>query len=134
MPPESPIRYIVDRCRVWESLADTEAGRFSKPGPERALPIYTVDEPGCGLDDRMVAAVTIPPVGNFAKIVASNLVGVGIAPQTDTHGVGKSVTVITGRSAGTEAHSATQNRDYRHGDFVAVVASGCTGCRFTGTT
>ena len=61
VPPETPIQDIVDRCRVWESHADTEARRFSKLGPERALPIYTVDEPGCGLDDRMVAAVTVPP-------------------------------------------------------------------------
>ena len=60
VPPETPIR-DVDRCRVWESHADTEARRFSKPGQERALPIYTVDEPGCGLDDWMVAAVTVSP-------------------------------------------------------------------------
>ena len=59
--PEIPIQDIVDCCRVWESHADTEARRFSKPGPERALPIYTVNEPGCGVEDRMVAAVTIPP-------------------------------------------------------------------------
>ena len=58
---ETPTRDIVDRCRVWESHAATEARRFSKLGPERALPIYTVDEPGCGVDDRMVAAVTIQP-------------------------------------------------------------------------
>ena len=43
-----------------ELCADTEAQRFSKLTPERALPIYTVDEPGCGLDHRMVAAVTVP--------------------------------------------------------------------------
>ena len=58
--PETPIRDIVDHCRVWESHADIEARRFNKLGTERALPIYTVDEPGRGLDDRMVAAVTIP--------------------------------------------------------------------------
>ena len=61
MAPETPIWDIVDRCRVWESHADPEARRFSKLEPERALPINTVDEPGCRLDDRMVAAVTIPP-------------------------------------------------------------------------
>ena len=61
VPPETRIRNIVDRCRVWESHADTEARKFSKPGPERALPIYPEDEPGCGLDDRMVASVTVPP-------------------------------------------------------------------------
>ena len=54
-----------------------------------------MNEPGCGLDDRMLVTVTVPPVGYFAKTVASNLVGAGVAPQTDTHRVGKSVTVIT---------------------------------------
>ena len=79
------------------------------------------------------------PVRNFAKTVASNLVGAGVAPppppkkNPDTHRVGKSVTAISGGSAGTEAHSATQDRDYRHGDFAAAVASGCTGCGFAGT-
>ena len=61
-PQETPIRDIVDRCRVCESHADTDARRFIKPGPERALPIYTVDEPGCWLDDWMMVAVTVPPV------------------------------------------------------------------------
>ena len=72
---------------------------------------------------------------NFAKTVASNLVGAGVAPQTDTHRVGKSVTATTGGSAAdTEAHSATQDWDYRHEDFVVAVASGCTGCGFVGVT
>ena len=55
---ETPIRDIVDRCRVWESHTDSDARRFSRPGPERALPVCTVDDPGCGRDDRMVAVVT----------------------------------------------------------------------------
>ena len=33
--PESPIRHIVDYCRVWESHADSDTRRFSKPGPDR---------------------------------------------------------------------------------------------------
>ena len=46
------------------SFADTGAQRIVKLGPERALPVYTVDEPGGGggLADQMVAAVTAPPV------------------------------------------------------------------------
>ena len=48
---------------MWESHADTGARRIVKPGPERALPVYTVDEPWCVLADWMVAAVTAPPVG-----------------------------------------------------------------------
>ena len=62
VPPKTPIRDIVDRCGVWESHADTGARRIVKPGPERTLPVYTVDEPVCVLDDSMVAAVTMPPV------------------------------------------------------------------------
>ena len=50
VPPETPIRDIVDRCRVWESHADIGIQRIVKPGPERTLPVY-----------RMVAAVTAPP-------------------------------------------------------------------------
>ena len=61
--PEIPIRDIVDCCRVLESHVDTETRRPSKLGPERALPIYTVEEPAGGFDDRMVAAVTVPPAG-----------------------------------------------------------------------
>ena len=56
--PETPIRDIIDRCRVWESQADSDT---HKPGPERALPIYTVDDAGGGRDDRMVAGFTTSP-------------------------------------------------------------------------
>ena len=37
VPPETPIRDVVDRCRVWESHADPEIQRISKPSPD---PIY----------------------------------------------------------------------------------------------
>ena len=60
VPLETLIRDIVDRCRVWESHADTR--RIVKPAPERALLVYTVDEPACVPADRLVAAVTAPPV------------------------------------------------------------------------
>ena len=46
---------------MYGSHADSDARRPSKPGPERALMVYTVDDPGCGRDDRMVAAVTTSP-------------------------------------------------------------------------
>ena len=39
--------------------ADTEAQSFGRPGLERVLPPYAVDEPGRGSTDRMVAAVTV---------------------------------------------------------------------------
>ena len=56
--PETPIRDIVDRWRVWESHADSDTRRFSKPGPERTLPIYTVDTLSEKMDDHVVSAVT----------------------------------------------------------------------------
>ena len=56
--PETPIRDIVDRCRLWESHADSDTRRFSQPGPDRTLPIYTVDALREAVDDRVVAAVT----------------------------------------------------------------------------
>ena len=62
VPRETPIRDIVDRCRVWESHTDAGARRIVKPVPERALPVYTVDKPVCMPADQVVAAVTAPPV------------------------------------------------------------------------
>ena len=47
---------------MWESHADPGVERIVKPMPERALPIYTMDEPACTPVDRVVAAVTAPPV------------------------------------------------------------------------
>ena len=37
VPPETPIRGVVDRCRVCESHADSEVRRIAKPSPD---PIY----------------------------------------------------------------------------------------------
>ena len=42
--PETPIRDIVDRCRVWESHADLDDRRGRRHEPERVLPIYMVDD------------------------------------------------------------------------------------------
>ena len=58
---ETPIRDIVDRCRVWESHADSVDGRGRKPKPERALPIYVVEDVGEAGDDLPVSAVTVSP-------------------------------------------------------------------------
>ena len=42
VPPETPIRDIVDRCRVWESHADSDVRRAVKPGPDPTFPIWSV--------------------------------------------------------------------------------------------
>ena len=42
-----------------------------EPGPERVLPVYTMDDPECVLAGQMVEAVTTPPVetDNLEKLI-----------------------------------------------------------------
>ena len=42
VPPETPIRDVVDRCRVWESHSDLAVRRVSKPSPDPIYPAYVV--------------------------------------------------------------------------------------------
>ena len=44
VPPDTPLRDIVDRCRVWESHADPEVRRVSKPMLEPAYLTYVVKQ------------------------------------------------------------------------------------------
>ena len=44
VPPDTPLRDIVDLCRVWESHADPEVRRISKPMPEPAYPTYVAKQ------------------------------------------------------------------------------------------
>ena len=44
VPPDTPLRDIVDRCRVWESHGTTETRRVSKPIPEPVYPTYVVGQ------------------------------------------------------------------------------------------
>ena len=60
MPPETPIRDVLDRCRVWESHADPEIRRVSKPGPDPIYPAYVISDSDKVVDDIQVAAVTKP--------------------------------------------------------------------------
>ena len=42
LPPDTPLRDIVHRCRVWESHSDSLVRRVSKPMPEPAYLAYVV--------------------------------------------------------------------------------------------
>ena len=44
VPPETPIRDVVDHCRVWESPADPAVRRVSKPSPDPIYPAYVVGD------------------------------------------------------------------------------------------
>ena len=57
LPPDTPLRDIVDRCRVWESHADPSVRRVSKPMPEPEYPAYMVKKPE--YEAEPVRAVTV---------------------------------------------------------------------------
>ena len=44
VPPDTPLRDIVDRCRVWESHSDSSVRRANKPMPEPVYPTYVVND------------------------------------------------------------------------------------------
>ena len=56
--PETPIRDVVDRCRVWESHADSAVRRVSKPSPDLMYPAYAVGDADNNIETTRVAAVT----------------------------------------------------------------------------
>ena len=60
VPSETHIQDILDRCRVWESHADSDVRRASTPGPDPAFPTYVLGGPDREMDDLWVAAVTTP--------------------------------------------------------------------------
>ena len=57
LPPDTPLRDIVDRCRVWGSHADPSVRRVSKPMPEPAYLAYMVKKPE--YEAEPVRAVTV---------------------------------------------------------------------------
>ena len=63
VPPETPIRDVVDRCRVWESHAHPAVCRVSKPNPDQTYPAYVVGDSDSISETTWVAAVTRPRSG-----------------------------------------------------------------------
>ena len=56
--PETPIRDVVDRCRVWESHADPAVRRMGKPSQDPTYPAYAVGDTDSDNEVTRVAAVT----------------------------------------------------------------------------
>ena len=63
VPPETPIRDVVDHCRIWESHADPAVRRVSKPSPGPIYPAYVVGDSDKISETTWVAAVTRPMSG-----------------------------------------------------------------------
>ena len=57
LPPDTPLRDIVDRCRVWESHTELSVRRVSRPTPEPGYPAYMIKKPE--YEDKPVRTVTV---------------------------------------------------------------------------
>ena len=55
---ETPIKDVVDRCRVWESHFDPAVRRISKPNPDPTYPAYAVGYADSDIEATRVAVVT----------------------------------------------------------------------------
>ena len=62
VPSDTPLRDIVDRCRVWESHGTTETRRVSKPIPEPVYPTYVVGQ--TDYDNEPVCVVSVNKQNN----------------------------------------------------------------------
>ena len=104
-----------------------------KPVPERALPVYTVDEPagvgggGCSCS----SGGTREPRG-IAETFASDRASADTATLGDTHGYGTFAGAPTDRC--TDADIVTSDWDYGNGNLVATPASGNAGSGLTAMT
>ena len=78
VPPENPIRDVEDRCRLWESHADPEIRRVSKPGPDPIYPTYVISVSDKVVDEIQVAAFTKPKstTDQMEELLRRLLVGV----------------------------------------------------------
>ena len=56
--PETPIRDVVDQCRVWESHAHPAVRRIGKPNPDPTYPTYAVGDADSDNEATRVAVVT----------------------------------------------------------------------------
>ena len=105
VPPETPIRDIVDCCRMWESHADV--WRISKPGPDQAFPTYVVSDSERETDDRKVAAVTTsqstPDQLETALMAACWSSRAGTTPETGASYCGTGVTALVSGGSGSKA-------------------------------
>ena len=68
-------------CRVWVSHTDTGVLRVVQPVPDRALPVYTVDEPVGIPANRVVVAATTPALeSENLKILLNRLLPTAPVP------------------------------------------------------
>ena len=139
MPPETPIRDVVDSCRVWESHADPAVCRVSKPSPDPAYVVGDSDKisettrvavvtrPKSGPDQledllrRILTAVDTPaPIPEvpaveklLQRLVEETQSSASGRESSRVGGIGKDVTVVSLGTTTTEAATSTATRPTR---------------------
>ena len=105
VPPETPIRDVVDRCRVWESHADPEIRRVSKPSKHRRLGQRRRWDTGGGGHQ---AEVYSGSGGGFAQTIAGghDFSGFGPSSGSGSSDGGK----VTAASGGGDTESPADTR------------------------
>ena len=106
MPPVTPIRDMVDRCLIWESHADPEVHRVSKPSPDPIYPAYVVGYSDTGSGGNQAA------VGSrSARGLASMVTDSRGYPGSDT-GSTCGGEVVTASGGGNTESSASGHRSW----------------------
>ena len=114
VPPETPIRDVVDRCRIWESHADPEIRRVSKPRPEAIYPAYVIGDSDNVVDEIRVAAVTKPKstLDQVEDLLRRLLAGMAFpAPVPAIGSGGSDGGKVTAASSGGDTDSPAGTRD-----------------------
>ena len=70
--PDTPIRDVVDRCRVWDSHADPAVRRMSKPTPDPMYPAYAVGDAATLVTSLSLSVSEIRPESVSRLAPASN--------------------------------------------------------------
>ena len=129
VPPETPIRDIVDRCIVWESHANSDTRRIVRLMPERAWPAYMVNTQACVPEDQVVAAVAAPPVGlGDIEALLRHLLPTVPVQTPPPRAVSMEMEIMLERllsnAPAPPPRTATSNHNYRNGNLTAAPASG----------
>ena len=136
VPPETPIQDVVYRCQVWESHADPEIRRVSKPAPELIYPAYMIADSDKVMEEIRVAAVTKPKStpDQVEDLFRWLLLGVATpapvpAPVPEVPVVEKLLQRLVA-----EMQFASLLRACRIGNFTQIVTLGAAGAGATAST
>ena len=128
VPPDTPLRDIVDRCRVWESHGSPEARRIGKPLPEPVYPTYVVEQPDYETEPVCVVTVNKPnsPVDKSEELLKKLLevLTPAVPPPVrapDVSPLEKLVQLLLSETAKREPTPPLTSLNGCHGDHVKTV-------------